>query len=142
MTDFAESVGPRLKQVRRELGLNQPEMAAQVCVKLRAYQQYESGERLPQAESLAALSRLGINVGWLLTGVGSMHESALPQGINMDALEGAIDAVEELLGARKANLSPAKKAKLIALLYKELTMAGEARKITRDFVADLLDLAS
>lgn len=75
------SIADRLKQVRASLGLNQLEMSERLCVKGRAYQNYESGERLPQAESLQAISALGFNINWLLTGTG--REFLLPCDIRV-----------------------------------------------------------
>ena len=67
-----DAVACRLRVARGTLGLTQPEMAALLRVKLRAYQLYESAQRLPQADSLDALCRLGISIDWLLTGEGEM----------------------------------------------------------------------
>lgn len=67
-----DAVAFRLRAARGTLGLTQPEMAALLRVKLRAYQLYESAQRLPQADSLDALCRLGISIDWLLTGEGEM----------------------------------------------------------------------
>lgn len=65
----------------------------------------------------------------------------IAEDVNTDALAGAIVAVDELIAVRKANISAEKRAKLIAIVYKQLTQAGGNSEITRGFVSDLLDVA-
>lgn len=66
------SVGKRLRQVRRELGLNQTEMGKLLHKKQRAVSYYEQG-RLPDQKALKILYSLGFSIDWLLTGEGKMH---------------------------------------------------------------------
>ncbi len=46
----------RLKQLRKERGLTQKEMAELLGLKLRAYQYYESGEHEPSLEKLVIIA--------------------------------------------------------------------------------------
>ena len=46
----------RLKQLRKERGLTQPEMAELLGLKLRAYQYYESGDHEPSLENLVIVA--------------------------------------------------------------------------------------
>lgn len=47
---------------------------------VRTYQNYESGGREPPAEALQALTNLGFDVNWILTGVGEMQRQ--PRGLS------------------------------------------------------------
>lgn len=46
----------RLKQLRKERGLTQKEMAELLGLKLRAYQYYESGEHEPSLDNLVIVA--------------------------------------------------------------------------------------
>jgi transcriptional regulator with XRE-family HTH domain len=66
----------QLKQIREKLRKTQKEMGALVGVHERAWQKYEKGSNLPGSEVLQALSKLGFNTNWILTGAGDMRVSA------------------------------------------------------------------
>ncbi len=63
-------------------------------------------------------------------------------GLNIEALAGAITAVEELLAARGSSVPPEKKAKLVGLVYRQLTKDGAEGEIERGYIDTLIDLAS
>lgn len=65
-----------------------------------------------------------------------------PDEISTDALTGVIVAVDEMIAQRKISIGAEKRAKLIAIVYKQLTRDGGSGDITRRFVSDLLDVAS
>jgi transcriptional regulator with XRE-family HTH domain len=67
------NVGARLEEIRSGLRLTQAEMAAQMGLPLRTYTRYATGERAPSAEALQALVRMGIDLNWLIEGIGRMH---------------------------------------------------------------------
>jgi transcriptional regulator with XRE-family HTH domain len=60
-------IGTRLRQERKRLGLSQKEMGLLGGVAANAQGKYESGERVPKADYLAALSRAGVDVLYVLT---------------------------------------------------------------------------
>lgn len=60
-------------------------MADKMSVVVRPYQMYEAGERPPKADGLAALARLGMDINWLLTGVG--HMVRYPDGAQAQSAE-------------------------------------------------------
>lgn len=62
--------------------------------------------------------------------------------VNTDALAGAMAAVEELIAERRVTLAPEKKAKLVSLVYNQLTKSPAGRQIERGDIENLLDLAS
>ncbi|MCD5985994.1 helix-turn-helix domain-containing protein [Pseudomonas sp. CDFA 610] len=61
-------IGTRLKQERRRLGLLQRELGHFGGVAANAQGKYESGERVPRADYLAAIANVGVDVLYVLTG--------------------------------------------------------------------------
>lgn len=64
MPDF----GSRLRDEREALGLGQTALAERCGVTARSQRNYETGERSPDAEYLAALAEIGGDVLFVLTG--------------------------------------------------------------------------
>lgn len=60
-------MGARLRQERKRLGLSQREMGLVGGVAANAQGKYESGERVPKADYLAALAGAGVDVLYVLT---------------------------------------------------------------------------
>lgn len=65
---FVRMLSERLKQARKELGLSQQAMADRLGISLRSQQNYESGDRVPDATYLAAIAAVGVDVLYVLTG--------------------------------------------------------------------------
>ena len=64
----SESIGERLRAERLRLGFTQDAFADQVDVGRKTQSNYESGERSPDAQYLAAAAGLGVDVGFVITG--------------------------------------------------------------------------
>lgn len=61
------TLGQRIAQKRKELGLSQEGLGEQLGVSRQAIYKWESDASLPEIEKLIALSRLfSVTVGWLL----------------------------------------------------------------------------
>ena len=63
-----ELIFRRLLEERTRLGLNKSQMAEMGGVAQPTYLRYESGERVPDGEFLAAIDRAGVDVLYVLTG--------------------------------------------------------------------------
>ena len=61
-------ISERLKAERESLGLSQQALADRVGVSLRSQQNYESGDRIPDATYLGAMAAIGADVLYILTG--------------------------------------------------------------------------
>jgi transcriptional regulator with XRE-family HTH domain len=74
---FAQSVGGRLAELRKELKLHQSDMARKMGISERVYRRYEGGEMVPGSDKLTALIEdiKDVNPMWLLTGSGRMFKS-------------------------------------------------------------------
>lgn len=137
-------IGDRLREVRTNLGLTQPEVAARMGVSNRAYQTYEAGERQPKAADLAGLHGEGIDLNWLLTGEGGMYRNppleALPV-VDEDLLCEALKLVEDWLTANRRTMAPAKKAEVVIGIYSMASEdAAEGKPLEARRVAHILKL--
>ncbi|MDF3935337.1 helix-turn-helix domain-containing protein [Pseudomonas citronellolis] len=61
-------IGDRLKEERVRLGLNQTDFAALASVAKTSQFNYEKGDRSPDAEYLAAVAAVGVDVLYVVTG--------------------------------------------------------------------------
>lgn len=61
-------IGDRLRAERERLGLSQTEFAARADVTRKTLFGYESGERSPSADALAAWAMIGLDVLFVVTG--------------------------------------------------------------------------
>ncbi|PTM92854.1 helix-turn-helix domain-containing protein [Mycoplana dimorpha] len=64
------TIGARAKAVRLELHLQQQGIADELGISLRAWAKMERDEGTPSGETLLQFEKVGINPGWVLTGVG------------------------------------------------------------------------
>ncbi|QGA56522.1 XRE family transcriptional regulator [Brucella sp. 2280] len=65
-----ETLGGRAKFVREKMQLPQSKMAEVLGISLRNWQMMERDESLPSGETLLRFQLIGINPGWVLTGIG------------------------------------------------------------------------
>ena len=63
-----KDLGSRLKEERKRLGLSQQDFGSIGGVEANAQGKYESGERIPRSDYLAALGRKGIDIMYVLSG--------------------------------------------------------------------------
>ncbi len=89
------TVGERIAQKRKELGLSQEALGEKLCVSRQAIYKWESDAALPEIEKLVALSKLfEVPVGWLL---GVEAEAEVPKDSG-ELNETQIKMVEEIVG--------------------------------------------
>lgn len=87
-------IGTRLRQERRRLGLSQREMGQIGGVAANAQGKYESGDRMPKADYLAALAGAGVDVLYVLT---SRHSSVVQMDDALARIECAAGEPDALL---------------------------------------------
>lgn len=63
-----DGIGLRLRRERLRLGLSQRELGEAGGVEINTQGKYENAKRLPKADYLAAVSALGVDVLYVLTG--------------------------------------------------------------------------
>ena len=92
------TIGQRVAQKRKELGLSQEALGDTLGVSRQSIYKWESDSALPEIDKLIALSRLfGVSVGWLL-GVEEPPQADGAEDPNADA--GSAPAVGELTEAQ------------------------------------------
>lgn len=132
-------IGERLVAVRELLRLTQVDFAGRLEVSPRAYQNYERGEReLPAAVLTALHATFGIDPLWILIGPGTDPRKSVAAA-RPDVLEDIVIAVEGHLQRRRKTLTPAKKARLIRVLYLHFR---DQPRIDPAHLADMLSLAA
>lgn len=72
------SLPERLKLARESRRRSQREMANSCSISVQMWQNYEWGKSKPGSDVLEALSRMGFNVNWILTGEGEIGQEKWP----------------------------------------------------------------
>ena len=121
------SISDRLTESRKALGLSQQALADHVGISARSQRNYESGERSPDADYLAALIGLGMDVIYILTG--RPADGARP-GQVLSAEE------ETLLSYFRDASKEVRRAALGALFGASTPVAGQARGSGQNVVGD------
>jgi transcriptional regulator with XRE-family HTH domain len=98
------TIGDRLMQERKRLGLSQAVFAKQVGVSLSSQKRYELGEREPDIGYLERAMRLGVDISFILSNVRREFDHLKFLGI--DQFHGAriFDAIAKLLKFTKDDL--------------------------------------
>ena len=128
-----------MKLIRAHFGMTQAEMASRMNVTIRPYQMYENGDRLPQADSLQALSEMGISVDWLLTGKGEMRgESTAPapasKVVDEDLNGLLIEAVAAAYAAAGIKAGPREWGRVAAEIYNDIASVATSRDVWEEAI--------
>lgn len=107
------TIGQRVGQKRKELGLSQEALGEQLGVSRQSIYKWESDSALPEIDKLIALSRLfGVSVGWLL----GVEEPPQDDGADAESdpeagelTEAQLRMVEEIVARYTAALPKAKR---------------------------------
>jgi len=117
-------IGERLRHLRGSL--SQRDMARKCDTAIRAYQYYESGERLPSLNFIAEVaSAFNTTTDWILTGSDKPRpveepRSASSSGFDINLMLSIIEKTEVLFEKHKLYLPPRKKVRLFLLLYEDI----------------------
>lgn len=98
------TLGQRIAQKRKELGLSQEALGNQLGVSRQSIYKWESDSSLPEIEKLMALSQIfSVTVGWLL----GVEEEPTPNdgNLNQTQLEMVREIVDQYLAAQPKPLS-------------------------------------
>lgn len=140
MTDLSS----RLKAWRETRKLKQEQAAALLGVPSSTYQKYEMGIRAPGAGSMEAfVTAAGINLNWLVAGVGPMLVGDLQAAgwsgsLDRERMRDAIKTTEKGLKAAERVMPPEPKAEFILAVYDLL----EDSSVTEDKVTNLIRFAA
>ena len=102
------TIGQRIAAKRRELGLSQETLGAELGVSRQSIYKWESDASVPEIDKLIALSRrFGVTVGWLL----GQEETQAPEALT----ERQLRQVEELTAQYLAAQPPQRKSSRVLL---------------------------
>lgn len=112
--------------IRLASGLTQADFAEKLGLSLRAYANYERGEREMPTALFRLLSEIfRIDPLWQLIGPGEEPVLIGSRVLDLDLLESVIRLVEEWLTKHHRTLNPEKKARVIRLGYEHCVAKGE-----------------
>lgn len=136
----------RVGLVRAHFVLSQTVMAQRLGMSLRAYQNYERGEReIPVALVHALHKEFRVDPVWLLTGEGSMMLSEdQRKRLDQPLLDRVVEAVEKFEADLKKRLSVEHKSRLIGLLYEKSQLLSDVagEKLSNAKIRTLLKLVA
>ena len=93
------TIGQRIAQQRKELGLSQEALGDQLGVSRQSIYKWESDAALPEIDKLIALSRLfGVSVGWLLGVEAPPEPAGEAAGADGELTAPQLKMVEEIVG--------------------------------------------
>lgn len=116
--------------------LSQEQFAAAGGVKRGSQVGYESGKRSPNAEYFEAISKIGVDIQYIITGQRSLNANVAPLvqepkgryltgDIDSDLLADIIQKVDEIAGRpNMSEYSAADKAKIISVVYRQYRARG------------------
>lgn len=76
-----EGIRERLRAIREFMGWSSRRLSLELGLSASAWAGYESGDALPGASTLLALSHRNIDLNWLFSGVGKMILEPIPQDL-------------------------------------------------------------
>jgi len=135
------TIGQRIAQRRKALGLSQEQLGAQLGVSRQAIYKWESDAALPEIEKLVTLSRrFSVSVGWLLgeeTDAPEGSDAGTPADDEGELTEAQLRMVEELV--RRYQAAQPKRRRWPAVLGCVLACAlllylfGQLRSVRQDY---------
>lgn len=117
------SVAARLRAIRRHFGFStRAQMAERLNLPASTYNGYETDQGPPKLEWLTELATMGIDINWLLLGIGEMMHGQVPNAtapvvIDDILLAAMIHTVERREQGAGKPLTPQEKGQLVARLY-------------------------
>lgn len=139
--------GQRLREERLDLGLTQGKLAEIGGVALRAQQNYESGERAPDLRYLERISRIGVDVNYVVTG--NRVSTVVEYNEKPDAIDSILDVrlIERILvsirgsldSGKYSNLSERTQAQAITILYRRFRTTLKNETLSESAVSATLD---
>lgn len=119
-------LGRRLTAVRTAAGTSQGAFAESLGLSLRAYANYERGEReMPVALYRALYERYGIDPIWLLEGPGEQPVRASSRLVDMTLAEQVIDEVDRRLKTIHKRIRPEARRRILKAVYALSAERGE-----------------
>lgn len=121
------TIGERIRNERKRLGHNQDEFCSAVGVSRKTQSHYESDKHSPDTNYLTEASRIGVDIGYVITGRRSVTlddlvelqqclfevEDWLTRHQKTLTKEQALNAAKQLFAAKKTDINPEQATELI-----------------------------
>lgn len=132
-------LGQRLVAVRASTGLSQGAFADTLGLSLRAYANYERGEReMPVALFRGLYETYGIDPVWLLAGPGEQPVKAATRTMDFALVDQIIRHIDTELTAMSKKLKPAMRLRILKAAY---VLSAEKGRVVSGQVKELLAIA-
>ncbi len=119
-------VGRRLAATRASTGLSQTAFAETIGLSLRAYANYERGEReAPVALYRAIFEQYGIDPIWLFSGRGEVPQTAAARVMDFDFVDRMSQAINDRLASAGRRLKQEQRNTILRALYEMSLEQGE-----------------
>lgn len=126
MTDIertlAQQLGARLATVRNYFGHSQGTMATVLGIALPTLKGYERGRGSPSCVVLSVLASMGINIHWLVSGIGNMQSAQGANRLSPEERSKLFICIEETYRLNESlglGMPPIKQAGMAARLFSE-----------------------
>lgn len=137
--DQNTDLGQRLTLVRGTTGLSQAAFADTLGLSLRAYANYERGEReMPVALFRALYEIYGIDPVWLLAGPGEQPVKAATRTMDFALVDTIVQCIDTELAAIGKRLKPAMRLRILKAVY---ALSAEKGRLEAGSVREMLSIA-
>ena len=135
----------RLVEAREALNLTQEGFSTQSGIPLSTLKKYEGNHRAPGADALEAYAKAGIDVVWVLTGIGGpllaarKPDASAVQAVDLAILQGVVDFFHSWLYERRdqVRIDRNRHGLIISILYKAAVQSGGVEKRDLDHIMKL-----
>ena len=132
------TIGRRLADERKRLGMSQEQFARHLEIGRSALGMVETGRSGIDAERLAALGKsLGVDVTYVMTG--ERAAVAIAEQINWDLVEGILKGLSRWAMRNRIKMTPEKTGRALRVLYRHFAAQGAVDEALLD---DTMDMAA
>lgn len=132
------SIGERIRQERDRLGETQDEWARHTGIHRNTQAKYEKGDAVPDVNYLTAIDELGADIDFIRTGERRAWKSSDDYVERQCSIvQKIVECVEAYTGEKKISISPARKASLVAAIYRSAFFSGNVDTVVIEEVVKL-----
>jgi transcriptional regulator with XRE-family HTH domain len=126
-----QEFGERLAQLRSHLQLSQVAFAQELGCSVRAYINYERGEREPPLALVRAVyERYRVEPLWLIGAMGKVPVTEIARKLDIELLLHVVDRIDRHLARLNKRLKPASRRRLIEAAYAQCQDMGSVDEPT------------
>lgn len=131
-----DSIATRLRLERTRLKLSQAQLAAAGGVSTPSQIGYEQGNRMPVIDYLQGVMAVGVDAGFILTGVPKRVASG--ESLDWDLLRKIVTGIDEWCGDHEVEIAAEKLGELLKVLYLRFAAAQRVERKELESVLKLV----